>query len=206
MRFQAVFAIIIVSIGSAAASSTLAEELRAEIEEIHRIDAELASTSDAARARALRARVARLKQSAITHAIVVFDIDVGGVATGVIYSPHGAMRDREGATIVDRDGTVRVQVGDAAFRSAGWLGSTIAHEVEVHVNRQIAKGMCYQPSDRDGTLIQEVEAYDFELVNHQRFGIDAPDLRQLRQRRNFAYRALTWENRQQVDKGRYAKW
>src|SRR5512134_1059195 len=140
--------------------SAQAASLAEEIDEIQRLDRERAAEREPARANALLARSAKLKQSAIEHAIADYRIHTAGVVTGVHYTPHGNMRERDGVTLVDRDGTVRVQIGDAAFRSAGWLGSTIAHEVEIHVGRQIAKGVRASAGDEQGMSSHEIEAYE----------------------------------------------
>jgi hypothetical protein len=182
-----------------------AESLSEEIDEIHQVDDELATLGGVARAPKLAGRAARLKQGAIDHAIVEYGIDIGALPAGVHYSPHGNMREREGATFLDRDGTLRVVIGDKAFRSPAWLGSTIAHEVEVHVNRQIAKGRRASASDEEGTSIEEVEAYDFELANQARFGMHADEGKLVRQRRMAFYRTLQYENRRRVDAGVYAR-
>ena len=101
---------------------------------------------------------------------------------------------------------VEGEIGDEAFASAARLGSTIAHEVEVHVNRQIAKGISYPSTDEQGTLIQEVEAYDYELAGTDRFGLSADELKLLKQRRASYYRKLQWENRKRADVALYLKW
>ena len=203
MRCLTGLLIILVSLPLSAAAQ--AGSLEDEIAEIHRLDQALAALGGAARAPQLAGRCARLKQAAIDRAIAVYAIDVRAVPTGVHYSPHGRMRDRDGATLVDRDGTLRVQIGDGAFRSAGWLGSTIAHEVEVHVNRQVAKGRRPSPSDEQAAWLDEVEAYDFELASEARFGLRPEESRQVRQRRTVFYRSLAYENRQRVDAGVYAQ-
>ncbi len=194
--------------------------LAADIEQAHLADIEIASLEEEmqrvgradpsaptrlGRCRELQLRSARLKQAAIQRAIDIYRIDVTHVPFGVIYSPHGNMRDREGATFLDQDGIVRVEIGDEAFANASRLGSTIAHEVEVHVNRQIANGIHDPPNDEQGTLIQEVEAYDYELLNKDRFGLSVDELKLLKQRRASYYRRLEWENRKRVDEARYAK-
>jgi hypothetical protein len=180
--------------------------LESDIEQARRVDAERDTTAQKLRQRELQLCSARIKQSAIRRAIDVYEIDVGHVSVGVHYSPHGDMREREGATYVDRDGTVRVEIGDAAFGSAGQLGSTIGHEVEVHVNRQLARGVYYPPSDEQGTLLQEVEAYDYELASTERYGLGPDEVKVLRQRRAIHYRRLQWENRKRVDEATYRKW
>jgi hypothetical protein len=116
------------------------------------------------------------------------------------------MREREGATILDHDGTISVLIGDPAFRSAAWLGATIAHEIEVHVDRQIARRVHYLPSNEEGTLIQEVEAYDHELAGADRFGLSSDEVRLVKLRRASAYRQLRWENRRRVDDRLYTMW
>ena len=200
MRFRhiATLSVLSFTLARAAAAATLAEE----IDEIHRLDGQLAAHGDPA----LAGRAARLKEAAIAHAIVEYRIDIKGVASGVHYSPHGNMRERDGVTLVDGDGTVRVQVGDAGFRSAGCLGSTIAHEVEVHVDRQIAKGVRDPAGDEQGVAMHEIEAYDHELASQARFGLDEDELRLVRQRRAAFYRTLQYENRRRVDEGNYVKW
>ena len=98
----------------------------------------------------LQLRSARLQQLAIQLAIVAYRIDASRVRDGVNYSPHGDMQGREGVTVRDADGRIRVTLGDDAFSSAGILGSTIGHEIEVHVNRQVAKGIDYRKAIRKG--------------------------------------------------------
>ena len=110
------------------------------------------------------------------------------------------MRDREGATHVDQDGTIRVEIGDEAFASAGRLGSAIAHEVEVHVKRHLAQGIYYPPTDEQGSLLQEVEAYDYELESKDRFGLSTEELHLLAQRRASCYQRLHWQNRKRADR------
>jgi hypothetical protein len=149
---------------------------------------------------------ARLRQLAIQLAIVAYRIDASRVRDGVNYSPHGAMQGREGGTVRDRDGRIRVTLGDDAFSSAAILGSTIGHEVEVHVNRQVEKGVDYPESDSQGTSVQEVEAYDYELQNKDRFGLSEDDIRTLHLRRRTHYQRLQEQNRRRVDEGVYRKW
>ena len=113
------YATTLAIVSFALAGAARAETLRDEIDEIHRIDAEIQRGPE--RAGQLLGRSARLKQAAIEHAIVAYAIDTRSLVAGVNFTPHGGMRDREGATLLDRDGTLRVQIGPPAFRSAGWL-------------------------------------------------------------------------------------
>jgi hypothetical protein len=159
----------------------------------------------ARRCQELRLILARMKQEAIQTAIDVYRIDARNVSDGVNYSPHGDMEEREGVTIRDTDGRIRVVMGDDAFTSAAWLASSLGHELEVHVNRQLARGIDYPAGDAEGTAIQEVEAYDYELRNKDRFRLSAGDVRLLERRRRTFYERLQPENRQRVDAGVYRK-
>jgi hypothetical protein len=160
----------------------------------------------ARRCQELRLILARLKQEAIQRAIEAYGIDARHVSDGVNYSPHGDMQDREAVTVRDGDGRIRVILGDDAFTSAPWLASSLAHEIEVHVNRQLAPGTDYPAGDAEGTAIQEVEAYDYELRNKDRFGLDPGDVRLLQRRRRSFYERLAPEDRRRVDAGVYRKW
>lgn|SRR5262249_4643219 len=177
-------------------------KLEADIEEAHRLHCDLAELELQMRRLPwfdprlsmvqrryceLLLRSARLKQAAIGWAIAIFKIDARRVRSRVRYASR---RDREGATYVDSYGIVRVEIGDDAFGSAGRLGSRIAHEVEVHVNRHIAQGTYRPPTDERGTLLQELEAHDYELASKDRFGLSAEELELLAQRRESYYRRL----------------
>jgi len=133
---------------------------------------------------------ARLRQSAIARAIALYRIAAPRVHARVAYSASGDMRDRDSATYVDHDGSIRVEIGEGAFASAGRLGSTIAHEVEVHLNRHLGRGVYYPPIDERTALIQELEAYDYELANRDRFGLAASELQLLQRRRASCHRSL----------------
>jgi len=105
----------------------------------------------------------------------------------------------EGVTSRDR----RVRIGKAAFRSAAWLASTIAHEVEVHVNRQAVAGQWY--TDPEGAALQEVEAYDYEIRNPVRFGLSPAEVGELRERRQFYYQWLSAAYQTKADAGDYTR-
>jgi hypothetical protein len=135
-------------------------------------------------------RSARLKQRAIRRAIETYDIDVSHVRSGVHYSGPGDMRGREGATHRKPNGFVRVEIDDEAFVSPARLGSTIAHVVEVHVNRHHVHGLGYPSADEQLALIYEVEAYDYELASQDRFGLSDEDVGLLQQRRAILVRKL----------------
>ena len=72
-----------------------------------------------------------------------------------------------------------VRIGPAAFRrTPGWLASTIGHEVEIHVNQQAMKGRWW--TDTQGTAIQEVQAYQYEIRSALRFGVSVSEYQLIR--------------------------
>jgi hypothetical protein len=139
---------------------------------------------------------ARQFQAAIDAAIAEYQIDISFVDGNVLYDPTLA---EEGVTSGDR----QVHIGSAAFRSVAWLASTIAHEAEVHVNRQAMAGRWY--TDPEGTALQEVEAYDYEIQFAVRFGLSPPEVLELRERRRFHYEWLSAAYRAKADAGDYTR-
>jgi hypothetical protein len=137
---------------------------------------------------ALRCEVARLRNRALELAVVVYHIDLSGLRRlhgRLAYVPSDAT-GREGGADDQHD----IRITAAAFRSAAWLGSTLAHEAEVHVNRHIALGLVHVGEDEAAR--EEIEAYDYELANAGRFGLTEDELRDIRgRRRSFAARAVT---------------
>ena len=85
--------------------------------------------------------------------------------------------------------------------SPGWLGSTIGHESEVHVNRQMMKGNWY--TGDIGTALQEVESYQYELDNVDRYGTSKTDQKNLEQRRRSHFDALPSDYQQRATNGDY---
>ena len=133
------------------------------------------------------------KQEAIDKAIKDYGIDVSNTK-GVTYDPTVS-----GEAETSSDGTVRV--GDDAFASPGWLGSSLAHETEVHVNKQAEKGNWYLGAQ--GTALQEVEAYDHEIANAKKFGLTDTEIKELEKRRSSHYDELEPDYKKRADKGIY---
>ncbi len=112
------------------------------------------------------------KQGAIQETIKQYGVDTSAMKGGPTYS---AELEIDGKT--HQDGTV--QIGDSAFNSPGWLASTISHE-NLHA-QQLKDGRWY--TDEKGTALNEVEAYDHELANADRFGLSAAETEAVRARR-----------------------
>jgi len=132
---------------------------------------------------------AAMKQAAIDEAIKCFNIDTSKTKS-VTYDPSV-----RGEAITSKD--AKVKIGDKGFRSPEWLGSSVGHEVEVHVNEQAAKGKWY--TGHEGTNIQEVQAYDYEIANSKRYGTSPTDVADLQARRKSYHDGLSADNQKQVD-------
>lgn len=133
------------------------------------------------------------KQEAIDKAITAFGIDNSNVKSLTYDSTVS------GEAVATKDGTVRV--GDEAFRDAAWLGSSLGHEIEIHVNEQAMKGNWY--TGAIGTPLQEVQAYDYEIANADRYGTTKENLEDLEKRRAEHYDQLPDEYQKRVDAGDY---
>jgi hypothetical protein len=135
------------------------------------------------------AGAAAKRQQAIDEAIKVYGIDTSNTKS-ITYDPSVS-----GEADASPDGTVRV--GDDAFRNAGWLGSSLGHEVEGHVNQQAKPDKWY--TGPEGTALQEVQCYDYEIANAKRYGTSDADLADLQTRRQNEYNKLSDEYKRRVD-------
>jgi WXG100 family type VII secretion target len=102
---------------------------------------------------------------------------------------------------VKADGTMRV--GPSALRSPGYLASTIGHEA---VHRDQTTDGRLDPNASGNSQnghMNEVEAYDWELKNADKHGLDDTDIRTITRRRENHYKQLSDENKKRVDNGDY---
>lgn len=133
------------------------------------------------------------KQEAIDKAIKYYKIDTSKTKS-VTYDPKN-----KGEAVTSKDGTVKI--GDKAFSSPNWLGSSIGHEVEIHVNEQAKKGNWY--TGTQGTALQEVQAYDYEIANAKRYGTSKKDIADLKARRAAYYSELNSDYKARADAKNY---
>ena len=125
-------------------------------------------------------------QDSIDRAMALFDIDVPANVQWPTIDPD--LLDR-GVTIMDPMGHRTIRIGPAGFASWGILGSTLAHEVEVHGTQSFLwiKGL-----DRlgfDGTALAEREAYLYEIKGASRFGLSRSEVQGIEETMNFYYPA-----------------
>ncbi|MCF6257673.1 MAG: DUF6531 domain-containing protein [Gammaproteobacteria bacterium] len=137
------------------------------------------------------------RQKAIDEAIILYKIDTVGIKS-ITYDPTLTHNG-----VASFDGTVKI--GKAAFAAsatAGWLGSTIAHEGEIHIIQQANKKLWW--GDEQGTALQEVQAYDHEINKAKRFGLTETEVADLKWERKGYYSDLNAENKARADKGDFA--
>ena len=73
-----------------------------------------------------------------------------------------------------------VYIGPAAFRSWAVLGSTLAHEIEVHCNQNVNLIILKDLLGLPGTAKAEGEAYGYELAHAKRFGLSVKEMIEIR--------------------------
>lgn len=172
------------------------KQLQQLIDRLHRLDkqaAKLQKQGKSDEAEAKRQESAALKEQAIDQAIDAYDIDVSNAK----FVDYDAGEDGEGGA--NRKGEIRL--GDAAFQSGSWLGSTIGHESEIHINEQLQKGNWY--TGKQGTALQEVQAYQYEIDNAERFGTSRKNLKELKRRRKSHLTQLSDEYPDRAGTGDY---
>ena len=112
-------------------------------------------------------------QKSIDLALIMFGIEVPLNVSHPLYDPE----------LTDRGLTIRgafmekidVTIGRSAFSSWSLLGSTLAHELEVHCRQNFFFIYAMDMIGMDGTGEAERQAYTHELANARRFGMALRD-------------------------------
>jgi|GEM_PF-641075 len=155
--------------------------------------------------------IPELRQESIDVAMELFSIDAPSTILGPRLDTE--LEDRGLTTGGTLSAHKSVTVGPAAFTSWGILGSTLGHEIEVHVRqsflgvvvrdrlasvqlsarRQLSRLVpSFAPSARDdfendGTWSAEREAYRYELASRARFGLSPSEAHSIRYVMNYYY-------------------
>ncbi len=132
------------------------------------------------------------RQGAVDESIKQYGIDVSAVKGKVTYDSNTS---GEGET--SKDGTVTI--GDDAFTSPQWLASSIGHEA---LHAQQARDGRWNDT-KQGVAMNETEAYDWEIRNADRNGLNDADKATLASRRAKKYGRLTADNKARADAGNY---
>ncbi len=142
-------------------------------------------------------------QESIDLAIAMFSIIV----------PEGANHPTFDPDLKDRGLTVRaafadkadVTVGPAAFESWALLGSTLAHELEIHCQQSFTAIYLLDLLGLDGTGSAEREAYLHEIRNAKRFHLTTTDESTIADTMQYYY-PYAKSSEQQNLKPRVARW
>mgnify|MGYP001594132802 CR=1 FL=1 len=126
-----------------------------------------------------------MTQESIDIALEMFDIEVPKTAA----SPTIDMKleDRGLTTLKGWGKKLEVAVGPAAFTSWAVLGSTLAHELEIHCNQNFALIRMKDMLGLEGTNGAEREAYMHELSNSERFHLKDADQSSIRATMEYFY-------------------
>lgn len=131
-------------------------------------------------------------QHAIELAIDLYGINISDANGMPTFS--SALTD---TSVTHDDGTV--EIGSAFFATPGLLATTLGHEM-VHTH-QLAEGRWYL--EEQGVIMNEVEAYDWELQNAAANGLSQAELDEITYLRSLYYDALTVDNQALADQGVY---
>jgi hypothetical protein len=127
-----------------------------------------------------------LTQASIKAALDIYAIKLpANNIKGPYFDPK--LKDR-GVTIRHGVGSDPiVYIGSEAFTSWGLLGSTLAHEIEVHCRQNFLAIHLQNIAGFDGTGAAEREAYRYELANSSRFGLAQYDQDLIRSTMSYFY-------------------
>ncbi len=112
-------------------------------------------------------------QESIDLAMALYQISRPSDAIAPVFNPE--LKDR-GLTVKSSwFGKTKVFIGPSAFVSWAMLGSTLAHEVEIHCRQNFPLIYLKDQLGLDGTSDAEREAYRHEILNASRFGLNGRD-------------------------------
>ena len=127
----------------------------------------------------------QVTQESIDLAMRIYGIEIPSSADSPILDT--GMQDRGLTTRSPFMDKAKVTIGPAAFSSWALLGSTIAHEVEVHCQQNFLAIYLMDLVGLDGTGTAERQAYVHELTNAHRFGTAHEDTRMIADTVSFYY-------------------
>lgn len=81
----------------------------------------------------------------------------------------------------------KVEIGPPAFSSWGMLGSTLAHELEIHCNQNFLKIRVLDLLGQEATKEAERQAYLYEIENAKRFGLKEKEVRSIKATMEYYY-------------------
>lgn len=120
--------------------------------------------------------------AAIVKALALFKIEVPDSVKVIRYDPR--MTDFRGLIEAKFSKTMQtyhiVSIGPLAFKSWALLGSTLAHEIEVHAHQNIRMAHLLSMAGGSAVKQMEIKAYTYEIENAKRFGLSAGEVNSIR--------------------------
>ena len=126
-----------------------------------------------------------MNQKSVDIALALFNINVPAGTNHPTFDP--TLQDRGLTTLRGWGNKLEVTIGPAAFESWGLLGSTLAHELEVHCQQSFTLIRALDVLGLDGTLMAEREAYLHELNNARRFHLGKAEQENIKATMDFYY-------------------
>ena len=126
-----------------------------------------------------------MTQESIDIAIEMFKVSIPKNATHPTLDMK--LEDRGLTTLNGFGKKLEVTIGPAAFTSWAVLGSTLAHELEIHCNQNFSLIRMKDMLGLEGTNGAEREAYMHELSNSERFKLKEGDQASIRETMEYYY-------------------
>ena len=126
-----------------------------------------------------------ISQDSIDLALIMFDIEVPENARHPLYDNN--LVDRGVTTQSGWLNPLQVRIGREAFESWGILGSTLAHELEIHCQQSFTWINILDVFGLDGTHKAERQAYSYEISNAKRFGLTKKDVKNIKITMDYFY-------------------
>lgn len=126
-----------------------------------------------------------ISQESIDLALIIYGIRVPNDVNHPILDRD--LADRGVTVRYSFVGQAKVAVGPSAFASWSLLGSTLAHEIEVHGHQNFFGIWIMDSLGLDGTMEAERQAYAHELRYAERFGLKIHDAAMIAETVEFFY-------------------
>jgi len=126
-----------------------------------------------------------LSQESIDIALEIFNIRVPASAKHPVLNVN--LEDRGISSRQAWSELIVVEIGPSSFLSWGLLASTLAHELEIHCTQNFTLINMMDQIGLNGTINAERDAYQHELKNAKRFGLDEDQQRLIQDTMDYYY-------------------
>jgi hypothetical protein len=126
-----------------------------------------------------------LSQNSVDVAMAIYGIEVGPNIDAPALDLN--LEDRGLTSRGALSARSMITVGPAAFSTWALLGSTLAHEIEIHGRQNFLAISMLDLLRLDGTAMAERQAYRHEINSSARFGLDTSDKLMIAETMEFFY-------------------